>query len=147
MGKTLLCSMLKELFAHGTQDFAGTYIYDDWPEDQCYPVISLSFSEIYSDNFELALKHALVAAFENVGMAQARSVALTLELSAFLQCLDDIAQDQPLVFLIDDWDIAHSRGLLRTTTETKAELLLTKPWTHCERFTSGQPPRTLPLYF
>ena len=111
MGKTLLCSMLKELFAHGTQDFAGTYIYDDWPEDQCYPVISLSFSEIYSDNFELALKHALVAAFENVGMAQARSVALTLELSAFLQCLDDIAQDQPLVFLIDDWDSPLTRAL------------------------------------
>lgn len=111
MGKTLLCSMLKELFAHGTQDFAGTYIYDDWPEDQCYPVISLSFSEIYSDNFELALKHALVAAFENVGMAQARSVAFTLELSAFLQCLDDITQDQQLVFLIDDWDSPLTRAL------------------------------------
>ena len=47
MGKTLLCSMLKELFAHGTQNFEGTAIYDEWPEAQCYQVISLNLSEIF----------------------------------------------------------------------------------------------------
>lgn len=104
MGKTLLCSMLKELFAHGTQEFEDTAIYDEWPEAQCYPVISLSFTEIYSDNFELALKHALVAAFVEAGFEQAQSVAFTLDLNAFLHHLDNLARDQQLVFLIDDWD-------------------------------------------
>ena len=96
--------MLKELFAHGTQEFEDTAIYDEWPEAQCYPVISLSFTEIYSDNFELALKHALVAAFVEAGFEQAQSVAFTLDLNAFLHHLDNLARDQQLVFLIDDWD-------------------------------------------
>ena len=111
MGKTLLCSMLKELFAHGTQEFEDTAIYDEWPEAQCYPVISLSFTEIYSDNFELALKHALVAAFVEAGFEQAQSVAFTLELNAFLHHLDNLARDQQLVFLIDDWDSPLTRAL------------------------------------
>lgn len=111
MGKTLLCSMLKELFAHGTQNFEGTAIYDEWPEAQCYPVISLNLSEIFSDNFELALKHALVAAFVEAGFKQAQSVAFTLELHAFLHHLDHLARDQQLVFLIDDWDSPLTRAL------------------------------------
>jgi len=32
MGKTTLCSMLQELFAHGPQNFAGTAIFEHWPE-------------------------------------------------------------------------------------------------------------------
>lgn len=111
MGKTLLCSMLKELFTHGTQNFEGTAIYDEWPEAQCYPVISLNLSEIFSDNFELALKHALVAAFVEAGFKQAQSVAFTLELNAFLHHLDHLARDQQLVFLIDDWDSPLTRAL------------------------------------
>ena len=111
MGKTLLCSMLKELFAHGTQNFEGTAIYDEWPEAQCYPVISLNLSEIFSDNFELALKHALVAAFVEAGFKQAQSVAFTLELNAFFHHLDHLARDQQLVFLIDDWDSPLTRAL------------------------------------
>ena len=81
MGKTLLCSMLKD------------------------------FTEIYSDNFELALKHALVAAFVEAGFEQAQSVAFTLELNAFLHHLDNLARDQQLVFLIDDWDSPLTRAL------------------------------------
>ena len=52
MGKSTLCSMLYELFTHGTSKFVGTKVYDLWPEekDRTYPVISLQFNDIASDN-------------------------------------------------------------------------------------------------
>lgn len=104
MGKTLLCSMLKELFAHGTQEFEGTAIYDEWPEKQCYPVISLNFSEICGDDLERALKEALIAAFVEAGFEQAQSLECSLSLYIFLRRFDQITAKKQLVFLIDDWD-------------------------------------------
>lgn len=94
MGKTLLCSMLKELFTHGTQNFEGTAIYDDWPEDRCYPVISLNFSAIYCADFE-----------------QAQSLDYSLPLYNFLRRLDRFAGKKQLVFLVDDWDRPLTRAL------------------------------------
>ena len=45
MGKSTLCSMLHELFAHGKESFAGQAIYELGTE-KTYPVIHLSFKAI-----------------------------------------------------------------------------------------------------
>ena len=103
--------MLKELFTHGTQTFKGAAIYDDWPEDRCYPVISLNFSEIYSVDFELALKEALIDAFVEAGFEQAQSLDYSLPLYNFLRHLDRFAGKKQLVFLVDDWDRPLTRAL------------------------------------
>lgn len=104
MGKTLLCSILKELFTHGNKNFEGIFISHTWTEPRCYPVIDLSFVTIRGDDFEQALKAALIAAFSAAGFTQAQSLEHDLPLSAFLQQFNRLASDQDLVFLIDDYD-------------------------------------------
>ena len=49
MGKSTMCSALYELFTHGGRYLAeaNAAVYADWPEKQCYPVISLSFKHIF----------------------------------------------------------------------------------------------------
>ena len=66
MGKTTLCSMLQELFAHGPQNFAGTAIFEHWPETKTYPVVRLSFLDIKcpdATTFEDSLCTHLAAAY------------------------------------------------------------------------------------
>ena len=108
MGKSTLCSMLEELFAHGTSRFAGKKIYDLWPEakDCTYPVIRLSFNEIAGEDlskFELSLKDTLVIAFSDAGFPEL--------LCVFLENFEGIAQQHWLVFLIDEWDAPLSNNI------------------------------------
>lgn len=111
MGKTLLCSILQELFTHGDQNFAGTAIYGHWPEQKRYPVIALPFIKVTGPDFECSLKGLLVAAFSAVGFPQASAVARTLPLKDFLAQLGAITRTHDLVFLIDEWDYPLSTNL------------------------------------
>ena len=109
MGKTTLCSMLYELFAHGTDKFKGTQIYDLWPEEKgrTYPVIRLSFSTMQcmdASEFENVLKENIATAFTTAGFPEAQSFDQNELLSVFLGNFDVIAEQHWLVFLIDDWD-------------------------------------------
>ncbi len=112
MGKSTLCSMLEELFTHGTSRFAGTKIYDLWPEDKdrTYPVIRLSFNEIAGEDLsklEQSLKAVLINAFSNAGFPEVESFDKNELLCVFLENFEDIAQQHWLVFLIDEWDAPH----------------------------------------
>ena len=112
MGKTLLCSILKKLFTNGDRDFEGTAIYGHWPEQQTYPVIHLSFIDIQGADFEQALKGALIAAFSAAGLTQAERLEhVHLPFNAFLKRFNQIAADQKLVFLLDEWDFPLSSHL------------------------------------
>ncbi len=53
-GKSLLCSTLEDLFAHGTKNFKGLAIEHLW-SDRTYPVIKLNFANfsISTDNSDL----------------------------------------------------------------------------------------------
>ena len=109
MGKSTLCSMLHELFAHGTDKFEGTQIYDLWPEEKgrTYHVIRLSFNVMQgkdASKFEQELKGAVVNAFSTAGFAEVKSFDKTKTLSGFLSQFNVIAEQNWLVFLIDDWD-------------------------------------------
>ena len=85
-------------------NFEGIFINHTWTEPRCYPVIDLSFVTIRGDDFEQALKAALIAAFSAAGFTLAQSLEHDLPLSAFLQQFNRLASDQDLVFLIDDYD-------------------------------------------
>lgn len=52
-GKTMLISLLEELFTHGDRNFEGTAIFGHWPFPEPCPVISLSFLNITTDNITL----------------------------------------------------------------------------------------------
>ena len=70
MGKTTLCSILAELFAHGVGSFQGLDIEKTWPVTDCYPVINVSlFNMGRTDvtSFEASLCQRLVDAYERVG--------------------------------------------------------------------------------
>ena len=116
MGKSTLCSMLYELFAHGTDKFEGTQIYDLWPEEKgrTYPVIRLSFNSIQckdASEFEKVLKENIATAFTTAGFPEAQSFDQTKTLSGFLSQFNVIAEQHWLVFLIDEWDHQLSNSL------------------------------------
>ncbi len=114
MGKTTLCSMLKELFAHGPQNFAGTAIFDLWPETKTYPVISLSFIGIASSDattFEAELCKELVSAYKKAGFSSAINYKGIVSFNDLKRELDDLTANQTPVFLIDEWDYPLSLHL------------------------------------
>lgn len=114
MGKTTLCSMLHELFAHGKGKFEGTAVYDLWTEPNVYPVISLSFKAIGGNNiskFEASLKDAVVNAFCQAGFPEVESFQRDVTLSGFLGKFNQIALQHELVFIIDEWDDPLSGSL------------------------------------
>lgn len=64
-GKTMLISMLAELFTHGERNFEGTAIYGQWPFSDPCPVISFSFLNITTVNITLnANGKADISSFE-----------------------------------------------------------------------------------
>lgn len=108
MGKTLLCSMLADLFVYGTGDFKGTAVGADWPDSKRYQVIKLSFGGL-SGQDEVALRNSLkgllVEAYVNAGFAQVKKMEYAATtLNRLLGHLSSISLKNRLVFLIDDWD-------------------------------------------
>ena len=114
MGKTTLCSMLQELFAHGPQNFAGTAIFEHWPETKTYPVVRLSFLDIKcpdATTFEDSLCTHLAAAYAHAGFPEAMQLRTETSFSHLKRELDYLARGQQLVFLIDDYDYPLSSHL------------------------------------
>ena len=111
MGKTLVCSQLADLFAHGDVNFEDTAIYGNWPERQCYPVINLSFINIQDSDFESALRGALSKAFIVAGFSEAKNIDWNTPFSYFLAQLEILIQGCKVVFLIDEWDFPLSSRL------------------------------------
>ncbi len=114
MGKTTLCSMLYELFAHGKESFKGQAVYDLWPETDVYPVIRLSFNVFSGDDvskFEESLKDALLNAFSQAGFPEVESFQKNLTLTGFLGKFGRIALQHKLVIIIDEWDYPLFRCL------------------------------------
>ena len=127
MGKTLMCSMLYELFAHGTESFKGTAVYDLWPENELFPVIRLSFNTIACDDvslFEQSLKGALVNTFSQVGFPEVDSFDRGDVLPSFLGKFNQIAEQHELVFLIDEWDYPLSNNLDNEDKFNRLKLVL-----------------------
>ena len=119
LGKTLLTSMLKELFTNGAQGnkyFDGLAVQSLWQDKQCYPVIHLSLFELSNpDAFEHDLCTRLRSAFFAAGFSQVssdkncQSDILTKQLEIFSNIL--VSQTQKIVFLIDEWDYPLSSQL------------------------------------
>ena len=123
-GKTLLLSMIEDLFMHGTQNFQNTAIHDQWPKYERYPVVRLSFSNVpyvqeadqAADDvtaFEQSLITELGRAYHRAGFAQEEIDDYRQEatLHGFLSKLANFSNQQRLVFLIDDWDVPLSAHL------------------------------------
>ena len=152
MGKTTLVSMLEDLFANGERNFAGTALYGHWTEPT-YPVIRLDFKDItgdpyaygsepsayaYAESLRESLRHALVAAFCHAGCPEAQEferAACALWdgqqpsqfsiFDYFSKELAQIAAQQRLVILIDNWDYPLTQhlgnsALLRATLKVLA---------------------------
>ena len=116
MGKSMLCSMLEDLFNNGTRNFEGTAIYDQWPEEAgAYPVIRLTFVDIAGDTkreFEQSLIGALVDAYGNAGFHEVKQYEKEYKtLDRFLKALKPISRNNELVFIIDEWDHPLSSNL------------------------------------
>lgn len=123
-GKTLLLSMIEDLFNHGTQNFQNTAICDMWPEHERYPVVRLSFINVpYAQeagqavddvaSFEAGLIEELGRAYQRAGFAPEEIDAYKKDatLHGFLSKLSNFSNQQRLVFLIDEWDVPLSAHL------------------------------------
>ena len=147
--------MLYELFAHGTDKFKGTQIYDLWPEEKgrTYPVIRLSFSTMQcmdASEFEKVLKENIATAFTTAGFPEAQSFDQNELLSVFLGNFDVIAEQHWLVFLIDDWDypllvlaiflVLTARSSNAKAQPSSAQLIRHRAAIHIARLGSNNPP-------
>ncbi len=112
-GKSLLVSMLAELFTSGTQHFAGMAIAERWHE-QGYPVLQLSFLDLrHPATFERDLcalwrLACYDAGFEDVDecLPECHEFAVLAE-----HIEREVLQNQPYVVLIDEWDDPLSGNL------------------------------------
>ena len=112
-GKSLLISMLKDLFEHGTTNFAGTAIYNIWHE-KTYPVLTLSFlDKTNPKTFEADLCRALRDAFYDAGFHEVYDFIPDCNDFQTLsgRLVRQVLKGQQVVLLIDEWDDPLSSNL------------------------------------
>ena len=112
-GKSLLISMLKDLFEHGTENFAGLDIYDIWRE-KTYPVLTLSFlDKTNPEAFETDLCIALRDAFYDAGFHEVYDFIPDCNDFQTLsgRLVRQVLKGQQVVLLIDEWDDPLSSNL------------------------------------
>ena len=112
-GKSLLISMLKELFERGTTNFAGTAIYNIWHE-KTYPVLTLSFlDKTDPKTFEANLCRALRDAFYDAGFHEVYDFIPDCNDFQTLsgRLVRQVLKGQQVVLLIDEWDDPLSSNL------------------------------------
>ena len=112
-GKSLLVSMLAELFTSGTQHFAGMAIAERWHEPR-YPVLQLSFLDLrHPATFERDLCALWRLACYNAGFEEVdECLPECHEFAVLAEHIErEVLQNQPYVVLIDEWDDPLSGNL------------------------------------
>ena len=114
-GKSLLISMLQELFQNGTKNFQGLAIQklDLWHRPPCKVLAIDCFNLSDPSTLESELCDILRDAFFDAGFDSADSVAeSTTDLNVVARRLNRfIKKDDPVVVLIDEWDFPLSANL------------------------------------
>lgn len=108
-GKTLLNSILTELFRHGDQSFEGTAIYGKWTRPLGSKVISCNFSghlQTTASGLKALICDRLLEACRQAGFAEnaCEQLSRAKTTASFFKHLKAITAEDSLVFLIDDWD-------------------------------------------
>jgi len=104
-GKSLLISILKELFEGNKKLFKDTYIYNHWNWDETYPVIHLDFNNIGSETREIleeSLSHRLDKIAKNFGV-ELESNNLIDKFSDLIEEVHD-THKKNVVVLVDEYD-------------------------------------------
>ena len=127
-GKTILISMLKELFTNGIGQFQHLAIAEHWREDT-YPVLHLSFLRMRNlATFEKDLCNKLRDAFFDAGFAEIYDFIPECHEFKVLasRIVRQVLKGRKLVVLIDEWDDPLSSNLHdRTAFKSIAELMST----------------------
>lgn len=108
-GKTLLNSILTELFRHGDQSFEGTTIYGKWNRPLGTKVISCNFSgpaQTTASGLTALICKRLVEACRQAGFTEdvCKQLSLPITFEGFFRQLKAVTREESLMFLIDDWD-------------------------------------------
>lgn len=108
-GKTLLNSILTELFRHGDQSFEGTAIYGKWTRPLDSKVISCNFSgsaQKTASGLNALICERLLEACRQAGFAEdtCEQLSRATTIEDFFKQLKAVTGKDSLMFLIDDWD-------------------------------------------
>jgi len=100
-GKSLMVSVLKEIFQGNRELFKGYWIYDriDW---QKYPVIHLDFLEI--DFRALGLEKAIDNKLERIAQEYGIPCSGESISEKFIDLIGKLSQDRRVVILVDEYD-------------------------------------------
>ena len=112
-GKTMLVSLLEELFIHGTQHFEHLAIAALWQEQQ-YQVLKLSFLHLRDPaTFEQELCAELRAACYHAGFHDIYDFIPECNdfNILFLRVISEVLKEKYVVVLIDDWDTPLTSNL------------------------------------
>lgn len=131
-GKTLLLSVLKELFSHGDGAFRGKDIYGHWPIKERYPVVLLSISTVEcskgSKEFEADLCHHLCSAFVQAGFKEAEQYEDISEIGLLYPHLLQLLNDGKFVLLIDGYGHQLTSNIDNSDKCRELEMVLDKFW-------------------
>ena len=115
-GKTLLISMLEELFKHGDTNFAGTAVYGKWPFTERYPVVKISF--ILQTAPDIVTAQAQICKIILRAFLDAGCILEPADINRRIIKLDDVfdvlrkyVSSHKFVILIDEWDYPLSTRL------------------------------------
>ncbi|MEQ8186833.1 MAG: AAA family ATPase [Candidatus Eremiobacterota bacterium] len=103
-GKSLLVSILKEIFTGNKELFRGLYIYDklDWKK---YPVINIDFTEItYSQKKDIFVKTPIDRLIETGKEYDINLENKNILKSAFRELIKKLSKIEKVVLLIDEYD-------------------------------------------
>ena len=128
-GKSTLVSTLAELFRNGPAAFEGKDIYETWPEDKCYYVITIKLHGLEAqpaDRLEYRLCLRLVSAFINAGFKEAEAYLNCGDFDTLSVFLTNIVNTHHVVILIDDWDYP-----LRSMLCSNLDAHQTPLWGYC----------------
>ncbi len=122
-GKSLTISTLNELYSGSKELFKGLWIEDQWDWSKKHPVIWLSFKSL---NFvQRGLEETLTERLQE--FAKKKGIELSQKTSAdrFRELISELASDQKVVVLIDEYDapIIHYLGRDLKQAETHRDQL------------------------
>ncbi|MCL2116282.1 MAG: AAA family ATPase [Methanobrevibacter sp.] len=113
-GKSLLVSVMEELFKGNKKLFEGLYIYDKWDWDKTNPVIKLDFGYISHESPEILEKS--LDEFINLTAAE---YSLKLQSTIFTNKFEELIKkvhkkyEKKVVILIDEYDKAIVKNMSR----------------------------------
>lgn len=124
-GKSLLVSVIEELFRGNKKLFKGLYIYDKWDWNKNNPVIKLDFGKISHESPEI-LEKSLNEFINGTALEHSLKLQSTIFTNKFEELIKEVNKkyEKKVVILIDEYDKAIVKNMSKPKVLKDNRLIL-----------------------